>query len=61
MQIAYQQHQTETRAKRPAFRFIWLGALVSLLGDWFTLIALYSLLQEYTGRGEAIGLFHVTC
>lgn len=41
--------------RRPGFRFIWLGALVSLAGDWFTLIALYSLLQEHTGGGEAVG------
>jgi predicted MFS family arabinose efflux permease len=42
--------------RRPAFRAIWLGSVVSLAGDWFTLIALYSLLEEYTGRSEAIGL-----
>lgn len=42
--------------RRPAYRRIWLGSVVSLAGDWFTLIALYSLLDEYTGRGEAIGL-----
>lgn len=41
---------------RPAFRTIWLGSVVSLAGDWFTLIALYSLLEEYAGGGEAIGL-----
>lgn len=42
--------------RRPAYRWLWLGAVVSLAGDWFTLIALYSLLQEYTGRGESVGL-----
>ena len=41
---------------RPAYRAIWLGSVVSLAGDWFTLIALYSLLEEYTGRSEAVGL-----
>ncbi len=41
---------------RPAFRQIWLGEVVSLAGDWFTLIALYSLLQQFTGRSESIGL-----
>ncbi|MEW5742802.1 MAG: MFS transporter, partial [Myxococcota bacterium] len=46
----------ELLKKRPAYRAIWLGSLVSLAGDWFTLIALYSLLQAYTGRSEAIGL-----
>ncbi len=42
--------------RRPAFRNLWLGACVSLAGDWFSLIALYTLLQEYTGSGEAIGV-----
>ena len=42
--------------RRAGYRNIWLGALVSLAGDWFTLIALYTVLQESTGSGEAIGL-----
>jgi len=46
----------ELLRRRPAFRNLWLGACVSLAGDWFSLIALYGLLQEYTGSGEAIGL-----
>ncbi len=46
----------ELLRRRPAFRNLWLGAMVSLAGDWFSLIALYTLLQEYTGSGEAIGL-----
>lgn len=46
----------ELLKRRPAFRAIWLGSVVSLAGDWFTLIALYSLLEQYTGRSEAIGL-----
>jgi MFS family permease len=41
---------------RPAYRAIWMGSVVSLAGDWFTLIALYSMLQAYTGSSEAIGL-----
>ncbi|MFT3708390.1 MAG: MFS transporter [Archangium sp.] len=46
----------ELLRRRPAFRSIWLGSVVSLAGDWFTLIALYSLLEQYTGKSEAIGL-----
>ena len=46
----------ELLRRRPAFRNLWLGACVSLAGDWFSLIALYTLLQEYTGSGEAIGM-----
>ncbi len=41
---------------RPAYRQLWLGSVVSLAGDWFTLIALYSLLQQYTGKSESVGL-----
>ncbi len=46
----------EVLRRRPAYRRIWLGSVVSLAGDWFTLIALYSLLNEYSGSGEAVGL-----
>jgi MFS family permease len=46
----------ELLRRRPAFRAIWLGSVVSLAGDWFTLIALYSLLETYTGKSESIGL-----
>lgn len=42
--------------RRPAYRRIWLGSVVSLLGDWFTLIALYSLLNQFSGSGEAVGV-----
>ncbi len=41
---------------RPAYRALWLGSVVSLAGDWFTLIALYSLLEEHTGSSESVGL-----
>src|SRR5258706_12687598 len=41
---------------RPKFRNIWLGAVVSMAGDWFTLLALYSLLLERTRQTEAVGL-----
>jgi MFS family permease len=42
--------------RRPKFRNIWLGAVVSMAGDWFTLLALYSLLLERTGKTESVGL-----
>ena len=50
----------ELLARRPGYRALWLGALVSLAGDWFTLIALYALLQQYTGSGESVGLMLLT-
>jgi MFS family permease len=37
------------------FRFIWFGQIVSLLGDWFNLIASASLIAVLTHSGTAIG------
>lgn len=43
------------------FRLLWLGQVVSQLGDWFNTIALYTLVLEVTGgSGRAIGLVLVT-
>ncbi len=42
--------------RRPQFRRIWLASVASLAGDWFTLIALYTLLLKFTGSGESVGL-----
>jgi len=38
---------------------LWLGQVVSQLGDWFDTIALYTLLLNLTGSGRAIGLLLV--
>lgn len=38
-----------------SFRYLWLGQIVSLLGDWFNLIASAALLAQLTGSGFAIG------
>lgn len=37
------------------FRNLWIGQIVSLLGDWFNLIASASLIGQLTGSGVAIG------
>lgn len=37
------------------FRNLWLGQIVSLLGDWFNLIASAALIAELTHSGTAIG------
>jgi Na+/melibiose symporter-like transporter len=37
------------------FRYLWFGQIVSLLGDWFNLIASASLVAELTQSGVAIG------
>ena len=41
------------------FRQLWLGQVVSQLGDWFDTIALYTLLLNLTGSGRAVGLLLV--
>ena len=42
------------------FRYLWLGQIVSLLGDWFNLIASATLIAQLTGSGVAVsGLFVV--
>jgi predicted MFS family arabinose efflux permease len=50
----------ELLRRRPAFLKLWLAEVSSLAGDWFTLIALYALLLEYTGKGESVGLMLAT-
>lgn len=36
------------------FRFLWFGQIVSQLGDWFNIVALYALLFELTGSATAV-------
>lgn len=38
------------------FRQIWLGQVISQMGDWFDTIALYSIVLRLTGSGRAVGL-----
>ncbi|MBV9923954.1 MAG: MFS transporter [Acidobacteria bacterium] len=38
------------------FRLLWLGQVVSQLGDWFDTIALFTLVLKLTGSGRAVGL-----
>ncbi len=41
---------------RPTFRRLWLGLVISRLGDQFTIIALIWFVLQLTGSGIAIGL-----
>ncbi|MHB8879105.1 MAG: MFS transporter [Myxococcaceae bacterium] len=50
--IGYLQLVRQNRA----YRNIWTGAMISLTGDWFTTIAVFAMLLEFTGKGEAVGL-----
>ncbi len=38
------------------FRQLWLGQVVSQLGDWFDTIAVYTIVLNLTGSGRAVGL-----
>lgn len=38
------------------FRWLWCGQVVSLLGDWFNLIASTILIADLTGSGLAVGV-----
>ena len=42
------------------FRRIWIGEAASWLGDWFSAIALYTLVQKLTGSPFALGLVFLT-
>ncbi|MEZ4870218.1 MAG: MFS transporter [Caldilineaceae bacterium] len=37
------------------FRYLWFGEIISLLGDWFNLIASATLIGTLTGSGVALG------
>jgi MFS family permease len=45
--------------KNRDFRFLWTGQVISLLGDWFDLIASASLISYLTRSGLAIGSLFV--
>lgn len=42
-----------------SFRQLWLGQVVSQLGDWFDTIALYTIILNLTGSGADVGLLLV--
>jgi MFS family permease len=50
----------ELLRRRRGFRLLWLGQVVSQLGDWFDTIAVLTIVQHLTGSGRAVGLIFVT-
>ena len=46
------------RSNRP-FRLLWLGQVVSQMGDWFDTIAVYTIVLRLTGSGRAVALIMV--
>lgn len=63
-----EEEQTERAARgylellreNPNFRRLWLGQVVSQLGDWFNTIALYAIALKLTGSAQAVSLILVT-
>ncbi|HXD33883.1 MAG TPA: MFS transporter [Pyrinomonadaceae bacterium] len=49
----------ELLRSNPAFRNLWLGQVVSQMGDWFDTIALYTIILNLTGSGRNVGLLMV--
>jgi predicted MFS family arabinose efflux permease len=41
------------------FRNLWLGQVVSQMGDWFDTVALYTIILNLTGSGRNVGLLMV--
>src|SRR5713226_9198322 len=41
------------------FRLLWLGQVVSQMGDWFDTIAVYTIVLNLTGSGRAVALIMV--
>jgi MFS family permease len=41
------------------FRMLWLGQVVSQMGDWFDTIAVYTIVLRLTGSGRAVALIMV--
>src|ERR687898_3292924 len=46
-------------SRNRSFRLLWLGQVVSQMGDWFNTIALYTIILNLTGSGRDIGLMMV--
>ena len=38
------------------FRRLWIAQIISEIGDWFYMVALYAMLLEFTGKAELLGL-----
>ncbi len=56
MEIRRPSGYVELLRRNRVFRQVWLGQVVSQLGDWFDTIALFTLVLRLTGSGKAVGL-----
>ncbi len=53
--IREQAGYLELISQNANFRRLWIGTIVSQLGDWFNTIALYTLVDTLTGSAMALG------
>ena len=49
----------ELLKKNPTFRRLWMGLAISMMGEWFSTVALFVLIYTLTGSELGIGLLFV--
>src|ERR1043165_418459 len=62
MNADYQKSQVgyiDLLRRNRSFRQLWLGQVVSQMGDWFDTIALYTIILRLTGSGRGGGVLVV--
>src|SRR5918995_1569570 len=57
--MAEQVGYIDLLSRNRSFRQLWLGQVVSQMGDWFNTIALYTIILKLTGSGRDVGLLLV--
>ena len=57
--MAQQVGYIDLLRRNRSFRQLWLGQVVSQMGDWFNTIALYTIILQLTGSGRDVGLLLV--
>src|SRR5918995_657747 len=57
--MAEQVGYIDLLSRNRSFRQLWLGQVVSQMGDWFNTIALYTIILQLTGSGRDVGLLLV--
>lgn len=58
--VAVQAGYLELVRGNKNFRWLWVGNIISLLGDWFNTIALYNLVAQMTGSPLALAWVFIT-
>ncbi|HJZ79940.1 MAG TPA: MFS transporter, partial [Pyrinomonadaceae bacterium] len=58
-QIAPSVRYLELLRGNRGFRFLWLGQVVSQMGDWFDTVAVYTIALKLTGSSRSVALIMV--